>query len=326
MNIRGLKILFGPLLILRIYFGLSRRRLFVSWFRLELNVIRVVPLLCLRRDQFSSEVRLKYFLVQGWASRIFLFRISLQMLGVATIALLGVALGLKLGAAPLHFWFIRCLRTRTYENLFILSTVQKVLPLYFLILIERWGLIRLYRGLSAFIASWGVFNRRNLSVILGYSSVFTLGWLLAARLQRDIMWVRYLITYRIGLLGLLLLLKEVNLVSVSQLKFIKTSFMGQIVLFLLLIAIGGLPPFFSFWLKLIIFESVIKRFHIFLGLILLLRSFWFMYLYIRIRFYRLIEARREKCNSVVQNCFRRLAIIRVFVLGLIGVLTIFRLL
>lgn len=43
-----------------------------------------------------------------------------------------LALLIKLGAAPLHLWFIRVLRLRRLETLVLLSTVQKVIPLLLL--------------------------------------------------------------------------------------------------------------------------------------------------------------------------------------------------
>lgn len=63
---------FFPLLLLRILFLLRRKNVFFIWVRIELNMLRVLPLLGARREGYQAEVVLKYFLVQAWGSLIFI--------------------------------------------------------------------------------------------------------------------------------------------------------------------------------------------------------------------------------------------------------------
>lgn len=102
------------------------------WVSLELNIIRVLPLLSSQTGGFRGEVRMKYFLVQAWGSALFLFGFLLGLSRSTGGGLISMALIMKLGAAPLHLWFVSVLRLRSLEALVLLSTVQKIIPLLLL--------------------------------------------------------------------------------------------------------------------------------------------------------------------------------------------------
>lgn len=59
------KLLFFPVLVSRVYLGLTRSRILLVWVMLELNIIRVLPLLRFDGGVFRGELRIKYFLIQA---------------------------------------------------------------------------------------------------------------------------------------------------------------------------------------------------------------------------------------------------------------------
>lgn len=153
IRVRLSKILFFPVLFMRIYLGVRASRLIYCWLRLELNMLRVLPMIVMGDSLAAPRGGLKYFLIQACGSRIFLFRVLYRSRGRAVALLTSLALGLKLGVAPMHLWFIRVLRYRSYEVLVLLSTVQKILPLYLLSLTPRVALKVVLSGVRALVGA-----------------------------------------------------------------------------------------------------------------------------------------------------------------------------
>lgn len=75
------------------------------WAGLELNLIRFIPFLFLGRKTYR-EASLVYFLTQACGSFILLIRgVRLVNTREVFIMLIIGAMLLKIGAAPLHFWY-----------------------------------------------------------------------------------------------------------------------------------------------------------------------------------------------------------------------------
>lgn len=214
----------------------------------------------------------------------FLVGLLLSQLGEFTSVLMELALALKLGAAPLHFWFVRVLRVRRLEVLFLLSTLQKVLPLRIFQWLSRGGLSRLLVLSRAFTAGWGIFNHRNLRGILAYSSIFTVAWCLARLAGSLWIWARYLFIYGIGLLGIVILIRESNSRRVSHLQLRHRTGAARLILFFGLATLGGLPPLGRFWVKVMVLVFLIQSGDLLRARVLMLGSIWVLYAYIRVRF------------------------------------------
>jgi len=286
--------MFFPVLILRIYLSFRRRRILGAWLALEINMVRVLPLLRVDSTGFSGEVRIKYFLVQALGSSVFLIAYFWSQIWATATGLVVLSLGLKAGAAPLHLWFIRVVRVRGWEVVFLLSTVQKLIPL----LLLQWEgsnvLLLLLVGVSALVPGWAAFKHTGLRSIIGYSSVFTLSWLLV-RLPYARWWLVYLLFYRITLAALLRSISLKAGYSISCFQLGGGSLMESLTLLIVFCSIGGVPPLLGFWIKLCVLNLIATSgLFILIGLILL-GSIWIAYAYLRVRY---LGARREGSQSV----------------------------
>ena len=58
-------LLFFPILAFRVYLSLRGGSILMLWVALELNMVRVLPLLRFESGTYGGEVRIKYFLVQA---------------------------------------------------------------------------------------------------------------------------------------------------------------------------------------------------------------------------------------------------------------------
>lgn len=245
-----------------------------------------MPLLRFRRGKLDREVAIKYFLTQAWASAMFLLGLLGLQLSL-TSELVEVAMLLKLGAAPLHLWFIRVLRKTSLENLFLLSTVQKILPLYMLQWVGVGYIRRMAVILSAVLAGWGVFNHTSVRAIFAYSSVFTVAWCVAGTREGMFLWMRYLGVYTVSLAVLLVAVRGVTegtigiLFSSARLGYFKLA------LFLGLATLGGLPPLAGFWVKVLLLNALLTG-QVFTRGVLLAGALWTLYMYMRFRYNGLV--------------------------------------
>ena len=305
------KILFFPVLIRTIYIRSSASSILFIWAALELNIISVLPLLRLENSVFRTEVRIKYFLVQALGSSVLLLGAFLRQTSRPALSLVELALVLKLGAGPLHLWLVRVMRLCTLEILFLLSTFQKVIPLITMQALGTRIISFRVAAISSIVAGWGVFNHRRLRAILAYSSVFTVAWCIRRTGIIVWNWLVYLGVYTLSLVIFILHVRAIALTTISHLQLASTRFSVRLSLFLILGTIGGLPPLSGFWIKVVILSSLFERGDFFLGIILLGRSIWILYIYIRVRFLRV----RLRQTSRVWGQRRRDRLFRVLVLG-----------
>ena len=270
-------------------------RVLMLWVALELNIVRVLPLLRFERGPYGGEVRIKYFLVQAWGSALFLAGFLFGQFRRIGAPLVVLALLIKLGAAPLHLWFIRVLRLRRLETLVLLSTVQKVIPLLLLQHIGGRGSLVVASAMgSALVAGWGAFNHSGLRVVLAYSSIFSVAWCLRAFLGASWLWLTYLGVYAVRLVVFVRACATKNLTRLTQLYLFSGVVRGALFVFFSMASIGGLPPMASFWVKLAVLDSLTSRGNFGLAALLLGGSVWILYLYIRVAYFS-----RTQGNSAV---------------------------
>ena len=253
---------------------------------LELNIIRVLPLLRFGENAYGGEVRIKYFLIQAWGSALFLSGFLLSQTVTLGVYLVVAALVIKLGAAPLHLWFIRVLRLSRIEVLVLLSTVQKVIPMLLLQQIGvQYGFLTLSVWARALVAGWGAFNHTGLRVVLAYSSIFTVAWCLGAFQRAKWLWLVYLLVYSVSLMVFVSACTTKGITRLSQLYLITSLMAGALFLFLTIASIGGLPPIARFWVKIAVLERLLINGQWLTSAILLRGSVWILYLYMRVAYF-----------------------------------------
>jgi NADH-ubiquinone oxidoreductase chain 2 len=104
---------FTTVLIISVFIVVSSSTWFGAWVGLEVNLMSFIPIMLDRRNLVRVESCIKYFLVQAFSSLIFLIGV-LVSIGCLQVSWLGInyinlfiliALFIKLGAAPFHYWF-----------------------------------------------------------------------------------------------------------------------------------------------------------------------------------------------------------------------------
>lgn len=275
--------LFLITLTLGIFISLSSNNWLFVWFGLELNLFSFIPLALKTNKNQEKEAILKYFLVQAIAS-IILLTAFLTSQNMPTIIL--TSLLIKLGIAPSHFWLAPVINAISWNICWILATLQKISPIVIIsqILSSQSTLfIFLVSRLRALTGGIGGLNQTQLRAILAYSSIGHIGWILAASLTTQRIIIIYLFSYIIIVSAVI---QPINLSSISIINSQNRQEPSLNVLKLTLIPtilrLGGLPPIFGFFPKLIVIYSLSSINLTLLQLILILSSTLNLYYYLKI--------------------------------------------
>nr|WDE34258.1 NADH dehydrogenase subunit 2 [Bavayia ultramaficola] len=181
-------------MILGTVITMSSSHWILAWAGLEMNTLAIIPIISKQHHPRATEAATKYFLIQATASAVILFASSLnawktgqwniyQTPSPESIMLLTLALAMKLGLAPLHFWLPEVLQGSPLLITAIISTWQKLAPISVLYMITNnlnqhtlmtLGLI------SAILGGWMGLNQTQTRKIMAFSSIAHMGWIFMA--------------------------------------------------------------------------------------------------------------------------------------------------
>ena len=258
--------------------ALSRTSLLNIWLIIEINTILFLSILC--SSSAGRKRIIKYFIIQAAASITIV--LSLLLVSSNTTFSLLLAQGslvIKLGAIPGHIWYISIIQDLKWLNIFILSTIQKIIPLRILSRLSPHFAITVFILISRLGGLLGT-KSRSIKRLLAYSGVLNVGWLLGSTMSIN-SFLFFFLCYFFTIRGVVHILSSnesaLMLDSKSGFSSADTIFMGA-----LLLSLAGLPPFINFWakllvLKVIIFRSILRAI---VGFILTIITRWMVYLYL----------------------------------------------
>lgn len=124
----------------------------------------------------------------------------------------------------------------------------------------------------------------RLRKIISLSSINHLGWLLAAiNLNLKLLFL-YFLSYILLLARLIRIFIRVNVFQLTQLSSINFSASNLNLVFLNLLSLGGLPPFFGFFPKWLVLENLASGNFFLVTLIIIISSLIVLYFYLRLTF------------------------------------------
>nr|UEN66673.1 NADH dehydrogenase subunit 2 [Isurus oxyrinchus] len=267
------------------------------WMGLEINTLAILPLMIRQHHPRAVEASTKYFITQATASALLLFASVtnawtsgewnlVEMVSPGSATLATIALALKIGLAPLHFWLPEVLQGLDLTTGLILSTWQKLAP--FAILLQLYpslnpNLLILLGVLSTMVGGWGGLNQTQLRKILAYSSIAHLGWMISILHYSHNLTQLNLILYIIMTSTTFLLFKtfnstKINSVSSSSSK----SPLLSVIALLTLLSLGGLPPLSGFMPKWLILQELTKQDLIVPAVIMAMMALLSLFFYLRL--------------------------------------------
>nr|QYF08440.1 NADH dehydrogenase subunit 2 [Lunella correensis] len=264
---------FGFLFIFVFVFGsvlsLSSLHWIGIWVGLEVNLMGFIPILVYRGITQETESGMKYFIVQALGSGMVMlgslscFNISFSWElmsfsgSLAGLVLLFFGLMLKLGSFPFHFWLPSVMAGISWVSCMILTTWQKVAPMFLLSsLLYNWveesvwavSFLVLIAGFSSIVGGVGGLNQTQIRSLLAYSSIGHVGWMVFCGVcGENILKVYFLIYFVISIcIFLVLWFSELSFFSQTGSLSSEGSKMNQVFLVIMLLSLGGMPPFLGF--------------------------------------------------------------------------------
>nr|ADZ14550.1 NADH dehydrogenase subunit 2 [Hoplodactylus sp. Mt. Arthur Anatoki] len=275
---------------------LSSSHWLLAWAGLEMNTLAVIPMISKQHHPRATEAATKYFLTQSTASAMILFASSInawktgqwdiQLLSLpeATI-LLTLALAMKLGLAPLHFWLPETLQGTTLITATIISTWQKLAPSALLLMtsnnLNQQTLMSL--GLvSALLGGWFGLNQTQTRKIMAFSSIAHMGWMFMALSINPNLALITLIMYLILSTGMFMALLMTTSKTLTDLgtTWPQTPTLLTVSM-LTLMSLGGLPPLTGFMPKWLILNELSANNFLLMSTLMALSTLPSLFFYLR---------------------------------------------
>nr|YP_008815698.1 NADH dehydrogenase subunit 2 [Engaeus lengana]AGZ13067.1 NADH dehydrogenase subunit 2 [Engaeus lengana] len=261
-----------------------------AWVGLELNLMSFIPLLSSKTNLLSSEAALKYFLVQALGSAGLIFSSSISFSAAPFFLLtISLALLLKMGSAPFHFWFPQVMEGMNWLHSTLLMTLQKLAPMFLISYLTTSSLckISIYGAAicSALSGAIGGLNQTSLRKILAYSSINHMSWMLFSMLINETSWIIYFSLYSLIIISITILFASLQAYHFSDLVNLLNGVSSKTISVLALFSLGGFPPFSGFIPKWIVVQELILNLYFYALLLLLFCSLLTLYFYLRLSLY-----------------------------------------
>nr|AAS91423.1 NADH dehydrogenase subunit 2 [Phyllonycteris poeyi] len=269
------------------------------WIGFEMNMLAVIPLLMKNYHPRSTEAATKYFLTQATASMLLMLAVVINLLysGQWTVTnminstastILTLALAMKLGLSPFHFWVPEVTQGIPLSSGLLLLTWQKLAPLSILYTISpkiNPELLLTMSILSVMIGGWGGLNQTQLRKIMAYSSIAHMGWMTTILIYNPTMTLLNLTIYIMmttTMFMLLIMTTSTTTLSLSH-TWNKTPLITTIILTTLL-SLGGLPPLTGFMPKWMIIQELTKNESLILPTLMAMTALLNLYFYMRLTY------------------------------------------
>nr|YP_010586589.1 NADH dehydrogenase subunit 2 [Stenopsyche navasi]UZZ44403.1 NADH dehydrogenase subunit 2 [Stenopsyche navasi] len=279
-----LNFIFINLLIFSTLFTISSNSWMSIWMGLEFNLMSMIPLLS-KFNLLNSESTMKYFIVQTISSAMLFMTIMMMFYFKNIINPLMMAMNLvimmKLGAAPLHFWYIQIIEGMSWMNIFILSTWQKIAPMILISYNFYNQILIVIILLSAIMASISIINQVSIRKLMGYSSINHLSWMLTCILINETLWNYYFLVYTLLSANIMMLFNYMNLSLLNQTYMFKNFWLNTLNLMINFLSLGGMPPFIGFMPKWFLINNLMENKQFLLSITLFMLSLINLYMYIK---------------------------------------------
>nr|YP_002427678.1 NADH dehydrogenase subunit 2 [Eremias brenchleyi]ABO64374.1 NADH dehydrogenase subunit 2 [Eremias brenchleyi] len=291
----------------------------LAWIGLELNTLAILPILANKHHPRATEATAKYFIIQATASSVILFSSTLnawhtgiwdinQLTLPLSTTMLTIALTMKLGLAPMHFWLPEVMQGATLSSALIITTWQKLPPMTLLYLTSPnlpTSILFTLAIASTLVGGWSGLNQTQMRKIMAYSSIAHLGWMSAILSLSQNLLLFTLFTYILmttSMFFILIVSSSKTSKDIGQLW--STSPTTTSISLLTLISLGGLPPLIGFLPKWLILKELTVYHLSPLAIALALSSLLSLMFYMRLTYTTTLTISPNTTNSMMKWRFK----------------------
>nr|AAP84479.1 NADH dehydrogenase subunit 2 [Sceloporus zosteromus] len=298
----------------------SSHHWFMAWIGLEMNTLAIIPMISKQHHPRATEAATKYFLTQAAASAMILFSSTMNawLTGTWDIVnstnttantLLTMALAMKLGLAPMHFWLPEVLQGSTLKTAMIIATWQKLAPMALIYQTHNnlsTATLLTMGMISATLGGWAGLNQTQTRKIMAYSSITHLGWMATIT---TIMPNILLLNLTIYLLMTTSMFYTLNLLNSKTIKDLATSWTTSpsmtAITMLILLSLGGLPPLTGFMPKWLILEELTTQSLTTTATIMAMSALLSLFFYLRLTYSSTITLSPNTATSTYKWRFKQ---------------------
>nr|ADU55364.1 NADH dehydrogenase subunit 2 [Dosidicus gigas] len=304
--------LFILIMIMGTLFSLSSSHWLTMWMGLEINLMGFLPLMNIKGKTLEAEASMKYFIIQSMSSSILIISSVLMynntlswysMFTDGTFSLMIIlSLVLKLGGAPLHFWMPSIAKQMSWSILFMMLTWQKLAPLLMLSLVNsNLMVVMLISMASTIVGSVMALNQTNIQLIMTYSSISHLGWMLSMITINSSLTMMYFFNY------IMISMPLMNMLSMTlgNHLFMLThqTKMNNMIPISLILSLGGLPPLLGFMSKLIILISLFEMKLMMLAMFMFVGTLISLYFYLNMSLMLMIKSYKNLHSNTANKMY-----------------------
>nr|YP_009989800.1 NADH dehydrogenase subunit 2 [Ophiura kinbergi]QNN00532.1 NADH dehydrogenase subunit 2 [Ophiura kinbergi] len=237
----------------------------VIWFWIELNSLALIPIISSNVNSRSIESTTKYFLFQAIGSVVLLLGVLLRLFvngtiliegdySVFSISIIIVAVALKMGIFPNHYWFVDVMQGVNLMTGFFLSIISKIVPLYVIIVISNSSnsILYLFIGTISVIvgSSFGI-QQTQLRKLIALSSVAHLGWMiiLFSTTHNGTLGALIFVSYILMTLPLFWIGNKFSLENLSKTSSVNIMSTVSLLMIISILSMAGFPPLLGFFYK-----------------------------------------------------------------------------
>nr|AKS03996.1 NADH dehydrogenase subunit 2 [Spadella cephaloptera] len=215
-------------MLLGLLCAISGQNWMLIWLGLETNLMSFLMLIS---QNLTSKKKLSlYFVVQSFGSLLILAGGVLQ--NSVSSSLITIGLAVKLGLIPVHFWIMPVISSLLSYELSMFLTMQKIGPLTLLFSVNNSKLLFTLLVMNAVMGGIMVLSCTLFQHMVMFSGMVHVSWLLGS-VGNSMFW---------EYMGVYMLILTVMVYCWSNNYFMSMSWN--------LLNLGGLPPFWGFWVKL----------------------------------------------------------------------------
>nr|UVN15299.1 NADH dehydrogenase subunit 2 [Nasonia longicornis] len=277
---------------------------FSMWMIMEINMISFISLLIFDKN-IKKEMFMNYFLVQTFNSYLFLMMNLLLEYNLSKdifLMLMNLSMINKMGIPPFYFWYLKIMNNMNWINIYLMSTVQKIIPLIIMSNLLNYKFSMLFNLLimllSSIYSSIKGMSQSNLKFIFCYSSIIQISWITILLIFNEMMSMNYFIIYSMISLSLCMMFNKYNINHLINMKMLK--FNNIIIYYLMnfnIFSLASIPPFFGFLMKLIVMKELFISLPMIIFIMLIMSSLISMFFYLRLLFFNImINSFSKKIN------------------------------
>nr|AAP84488.1 NADH dehydrogenase subunit 2 [Sceloporus hunsakeri] len=277
----------------------SSHHWFMAWIGLEMNTLAIIPMISKQHHPRATEAATKYFLTQAAASAMILFSSTMNAWFTGTWdiinstnptanTLLTMALAMKLGLAPVHFWLPETLQGSTLKTAMIIATWQKLAPMA--LIYQTFNSLSttalLIMGMiSAMLGGWAGLNQTQTRKIMAYSSIAHLGWMATITTIMPNILLMNLTVYLMMTTSMFYIMALLNSKNIKDLATSWTTSPSMTAIaMLILLSLGGLPPLTGFMPKWLILEELTTQNLTTTAMIMAMSTLLSLFFYLRLTY------------------------------------------